>query len=114
TYSNSSDNPSTLTRTVAFVVNDGTDPSAAASRNVSITSVNDPPVMTYTGSTLSYTENSGAAIVDGALTISDVDSATLTGATVSISANFSSGQDTLAFTNQLGITGSWNSGTGIL
>ncbi len=72
------------------------------------------PVVTTTGTTLAYTENGAATAVDSALTVSDTDSTNLTGATVSISANFASGQDVLAFTNQLGITGSWNAGTGVL
>jgi hypothetical protein len=41
--------------------------------------------------------------VDDALTVNDPDSTNLTGATVTISANFQSG-DTLHFTNQLGIS----------
>ena len=36
------------------------------------------------------------------------------GATVAITAGFVSAQDTLAFTAQLGITGSYNNGTGVL
>ncbi|CDX46534.1 Outer membrane adhesin like proteiin (modular protein) [Mesorhizobium sp. ORS 3359] len=66
------------------------------------------------GGSLSYTENQAATAIDTALTASDVDSANLTGATVSISANFVSGQDVLGFTNQNGITGSYNAATGVL
>ena len=72
------------------------------------------PVVTSTGSTLAYTENAAATAIDPGLTVSDADSTNLTGATVSISANYANGQDVLAFTNQLGITGSWNSTTGVL
>ncbi|MGA7178783.1 MAG: DUF2341 domain-containing protein [Thiobacillaceae bacterium] len=79
-----------------------------------ITPVNDPPVVTTTGTTLSYTENAAATAIDPGLTVSDVDSANLTGATVTLSANYANGQDVLGFTNQLGITGSWNAGTGVL
>ncbi|HQA12445.1 delta-60 repeat domain-containing protein, partial [Zoogloea sp.] len=43
TYVNSSDNPSTATRTVSFVVNDGTANSSAATRNIAVTAVNDAP-----------------------------------------------------------------------
>ncbi len=87
---------------------------ATATLSTSITAANDVPVVTTTGTTLAYTENGAATAVDSALTVSDTDSTNLTGATVSISANFASGQDVLAFTNQLGITGSWNAGTGVL
>ncbi|WP_284186858.1 cadherin domain-containing protein, partial [Zoogloea oryzae] len=77
-------------------------------------SVNQLPVVTTTGSTLAYTENGAATAVDGALTVSDSDSPNLSGATVSITSGFASGQDTLAFTDQSGITGSWNGVTGVL
>jgi hypothetical protein len=53
-------------------------------------------------------------VIDPGLTVTDLDSTNLTGATVAITAGFVSAQDTLAFTNQLGITGNYNSGTGVL
>ena len=113
TYTNSSDNPSTTPRTVSFVVNDGTANSTVVTRNINITAVNDAPVATATNSALAYTENATTAI-DSAITVSDVDSANLVSATVSITSGFISAQDTLAFTTQNGITGSYNSSTGIL
>lgn len=61
-----------------------------------------------------FTENGAPVVVNAALTLSDVDSATLTGATVKIVANFASGEDVLSFTAQGGITGSYNAQTGIL
>ena len=81
---------------------------------LTITAVNDAPVVTTTGTTLNYTENAAATPVDPGLTVGDVDNANLTGATVSISTNYANGQDVLAFTNQLGITGSWSAATGVL
>ncbi len=51
--------------------------------------------------------------LDGSLTVSDVDNTSLAGATVSIGAGFLNG-DTLNFTNQNGITGSYNTATGVL
>uniref|UniRef100_A0A8J7CZN8 Putative Ig domain-containing protein n=1 Tax=Desmonostoc muscorum LEGE 12446 TaxID=1828758 RepID=A0A8J7CZN8_DESMC len=113
TYNNSSDNPTTTPRTVSFVVNDGTANSTAVTRNINITAVNDAPVATATNSALAYTENTTTAI-DSAITVSDTDSSNLVSATVSITSGFISGQDTLAFTAQNGITGSYNSSTGVL
>src|SRR5204863_66509 len=81
---------------------------------VSVTAVNDAPVVAANDGSLSYTENQTASAIDTALTLSDVDSTTLSGATVSITANFASGQDVLGFTNQNGITGSYNAATGLL
>ncbi len=89
----------------------GTDSQAIA---VSVTNVNEAPVLGTTGSTLAYTENGAAVAVDSAVTVTDPDSANLASAIVTISANYASGQDVLAFTDQNGITGNWNAGTGVL
>ncbi len=72
------------------------------------------PVVTATGSALAYTENAGALAADGGLLVTDSDSTQLQSATVTISGNYVNGQDVLAFTNQNGITGSWDAGTGRL
>ncbi|MBL1199005.1 MAG: hypothetical protein FWK04_07950 [Nostoc sp. GBBB01] len=113
TYNNSSDNPTTTPRTISFLVNDGSSNSTAVTRNINITAVNDAPVAVTTNSALSYTENATTAI-DLAITLSDLDSTNLVNATVSISSGFVSGEDVLAFTNQNGISGSYNSSTGVL
>lgn len=44
TYSNSSQNPNTTTRTISFVVNDGTDDSSPATKDVAVIAVNTAPV----------------------------------------------------------------------
>ncbi len=82
--------------------------------NITVNAQNDAPVVTTTAGSLAYTENDPATAIDPGLTVTDVDSANLTDATVAITAGFVSGQDILAFTNQLGVTGSYNSGTGVL
>ncbi|MGL4778917.1 MAG: putative Ig domain-containing protein, partial [Aeromonas veronii] len=118
TYANSSENPNTSARTVSFTVNDGTDASSAATKGVSVAAANDAPQVTTTGSTTPFTEGASATAIDSSLTLSDVDSATLASATVTITGNFQSGQDLLAFTNNgstMGnISASYNSGTGVL
>ena len=113
TYVNTSDNPSGAARTVTIVTNDGTDNSIAATDTINVTPVNDAPVVTA-GHTLNYTENQAATAIDPLITVSDVDSANLASATVQITGNYVNGQDVLAFTNQNGITGSFNAGTGTL
>ncbi|MBD2520023.1 putative Ig domain-containing protein [Nostoc sp. FACHB-973] len=113
TYTNSSDNPTTTPRTISFLVNDGTANSTVVTRNINITAVNDASFATATNSALAYIENATTAI-DSGITLSDVDSPNLASATVSITSGFISAQDTLAFTNQNGITGSYNSSTGVL
>ena len=46
------------------------------------------------------------------MTVSDVDSANMSSATVKITGNYVNGQDVLGFTNQNGITGSFDAATG--
>jgi hypothetical protein len=105
-----SGNPSGA-RTVEFTVNDGDLDSAAATKDLQL---NDQPVLTTTGSALSYTENAGLVAVDPEITAADADSATLSGATIQITSNFALGQDHLAFVPQLGIDGFVDPETGIL
>ena len=84
---------------------------------VTVTPVNDAPVLTQPDAgVLTYTEdtpteNHADAIAPN-LTVGDVDDANVAGATVTL-ATVASGDD-LVFTNQNGITGSYNSGTGVL
>ncbi|MFN6448022.1 MAG: FG-GAP-like repeat-containing protein [Nostoc sp. DedSLP05] len=110
TYQNSSDNPSATTRTISFVVNDGTSDSTAATRDINVIPVNDAPVITATNTTLDYTENDDTTIIDSGITIADVDSSSLNSATVTISSGFVAAEDSLAFTDQNGITGSYSNG----
>ncbi|KAB0265077.1 VCBS domain-containing protein [Microvirga brassicacearum] len=80
----------------------------------SYTGPNDAPVVNTNGGPLAYTENQAPGAIGPALTVSDADNTTLTGATVSITGNFASGEDVLGFTDQNGITGSYDLSTGIL
>ena len=72
------------------------------------------PVVTTTVAALAYTENGGAVLLDPGITVTDADSANLASATVTMTTNYVNGQDTLAFVNQNGITGTWTPGTGVL
>ena len=72
-----------------------------------------PPSLGGAGVTATYTEGGAAATLDSGLTVSDPSSSTLSGATVTIASGLFAG-DTLNFTNQSGIAGSYNSATGAL
>jgi len=76
--------------------------------------VNQGPVVLTTAGSLGYTENMAATAIDAGMTVTDADSTNLAGATIAITGGFVSAEDTLAFTNQLGITGSYDGGTGVL
>ena len=71
------------------------------------------PVLTAGHAGIGYTAGQSAMMVDSGITVSSADT-NLTGATVTISAGSLQTGDTLNFTNQNGITGSYNSGTGTL
>jgi lipopolysaccharide export system protein LptA len=74
---------------------------------------NVPPVVLTSG-VQTYTAGSAAVALDPAMTVVDIDSPNLTGASVSIGVGFVSGTDTLAYTNANGIAGSYNASTGVL
>jgi VCBS repeat-containing protein len=104
----------TATDTFTYTVSDGFT-TATATVTVTITGVNDPPVVSNVEtSPLSYRAQDPAVQITNALTISDDDDATMSSATASITSGFSAANDTLAFTNQNGITGSYNASTGVL
>ena len=89
-----------------------------ASASVSITVlpalvVNMPPIVSAGEATLAYIEGQGGVAIAQNLIVSDFDSATLADATVTL-IGYVAGQDLLGFTNQNGITGTWNSSTGVL
>lgn len=75
TYSNSSDEPNTASRTISFVVSDGSLSNAAATKTVSVTGVNDAPTLTATGATPTYTENGSAVTLFSAAAVSTVEAA---------------------------------------
>jgi VCBS repeat-containing protein len=114
TYDNSSNDPSTATRTISFQVTDAAAlASNVASRDVTVAGDDDAPIVTVTGTSLAYAENDAATAVDNGLTVSDADDVDLEGATIRIATGFEAG-DVLAFADQNGITGAYNAGTGVL
>lgn len=125
TYTNTSSAPTVATRTVSYSLTDistssgsGNETSDAVSRNISITPVNDPPVLvSLETSPLTYTELPDVIAtvpVTTTLIVTDADSTQLRSATVSISAGFQANQDLLTFTPIGNITGSFNALTGVL
>ena len=113
TYANTSDSPSVAPRTITFLVDDGLAMGSAV-RNINITATNDAPDINTTSLALNFSQNQGPTAVDSGLTVSDVDSVNLIGATVSISAGFAPGEDVLAFSDQLGITSDFDAAAGVL
>jgi hypothetical protein len=113
TYLNSSDNPSTVSRQVAFTVNDGLSSSNSVSTTINLTAVNDAPILSVTN-VLNYIENSAAVSLNPQLVVADFDNTTLASGTVTLT-TFISGQDQLGFVADAGtmgnITGTVTNGT---
>src|SRR5204863_340411 len=113
TYTDISDAPSSANRSISFAVNDGSGDSLAATKTVSVAAVNDAPVLGGTGNTIGYTEQLTAVAIDAGITLSDGDNQNLASATVTVSTGLLAG-DMLHFTDQNGISGSYDAGTGAL
>ena len=117
-YRNSSDDPSPLTRRISMWVEFDDEGNVYASNvlrlRISITPVNDAPELQTTAQANDCsTADSEHVVVDPGLRVRDADDETLESAVVRIATGLES-QDRLEFTDQLGITGTYDSGTGIL
>lgn len=96
--------------------------SATDTASITVTAVNDAPLLTVSGGTTAFLEGNNVAstpvAVDAGITVSDPDSALLYSASVQITVNFQSAEDLLGFTDDPGtmgdISGSYDSGTGQL
>ncbi|MBT3428296.1 MAG: Ig-like domain-containing protein, partial [Gammaproteobacteria bacterium] len=107
----------TYTVTVAIYSEDDCDTSGTDDSDTGVFTVSGPnssPVITDAGATLAYSEGDAATVIDSTLTITDSDNSNMASATITISSGYQSSEDVLAFTNANGITGSWNSGAGVM
>jgi hypothetical protein len=118
TFNSTSGNPTNFganpTRTVTWVVNDGSGSfnlSTAQTETINITNVNDAPSLTGVAASASYTEQSAATTLSGNVTVSDPDDTTLVGATVSITGGTFAGDNDVLSTSTAGtsITASYDS-----
>src|SRR6185436_5809092 len=104
-YNNTSQNPTAApARTVRFVANDGTANSNNGDKTVTVTPVNDAPVVTTTGGNTAFTEDGGAVVVDAGVTVTDADNANLASATVTITNPQDGASEVLSATACGGIT----------
>ena len=84
-YRSTSDNPLPLTRTLSYTVSDGDGgTSTAVPQVITITPVNDAPVVGGVAAAVTYVENA-VLLVAPAATITDVDSPTLSGGVLEVS-----------------------------
>ncbi|RNL60110.1 hypothetical protein EFK50_21290, partial [Nocardioides marmoriginsengisoli] len=101
-YQNTSDVPSTLARTVTFVVDDGTLLSAAVTKGITVAAANDAPtIAALEAAALAYAEGDPATPITATGTVTDVDSANFSTGTLTI--DYSAGgqaEDRLEIRNQ--------------
>ncbi len=116
TYENTeTTTPSTTTREISFTVFDWDDSSAVVTREIDISPNNDLPVLaSLEGTTIAFTEGDAATSISSAITVSDTDDTNLEGATVAFTNNYFLGEDELAYSTALGITGSFDAMSGVL
>ena len=122
TFASSSDDPtvntSAASRTLNYSVTDGNSDGAGAqtattSRALTLTPINDAPVVSNASHNYSYTENAPAITLETGLGTTDVDDTQLVSAVVRIISGLTAG-DRLNFTDQAGITGVYTPATGTL
>ncbi|NJR61169.1 MAG: hypothetical protein HC769_21470 [Cyanobacteria bacterium CRU_2_1] len=114
TYTNTSEAPNTADRTLRISVTDeNTATSVVASRGIRVISINDAPIVTPSLQSIDFPRATGAVTIDPNIRLNDLDNPNLTGATIALS-GYDIGQDSLSFTEQNGIQGSFNFAAGTL
>ena len=85
-YSNVSDNPATNNRVIEFLLNDGDGgTSVGVTKTVTMTAVNDAPIVTLTSGVQNVVSGAPEINIDGLALVSDVDSADLAGGLLTVS-----------------------------
>ncbi len=118
-YTDTAITPDTATRTASFTVADIDGiASNTATRTITVTAVDQTPIVTTTGGTTNYVGGASAVTIDGGITVSDLDNATQSSATVSVTMGFHAG-DMLGFINSSNmlfgnIAASYSSATGVM
>src|SRR5262249_28247800 len=117
TYSSTSTNPTNFgtdsSRTITWVVSDGTLSSASQTTTVTIAAQDAAPVLSNVAASASYTENAAPVTLSSAATVSDVDNQTLASATVAISSGFFTGDVLAANVAGTSITANYNAASGV-
>ncbi len=113
TYENLSSDPIELVKTITFTVSDGTNTSTSVNRKVDVIAANSKPELTSIETSNLQYEDVDVQITN-TIVVSDPDDVVLDSALIVISENFKTAEDSLIYTTLFGITGTWNSTTGVL
>ncbi|WP_243058325.1 Ig-like domain-containing protein [Nocardioides sp. SR21] len=129
TYANTDQDPDGASRSVTVTVNDGDADSAASTATVTVTPVNDAPAVDLNGagggidSAAAFTEDSapanpgsGAVALASLAVVTDVDSASLTGATITLTNHpYAASESLSVVTSGTSVVAAvYNSATGVL
>jgi len=102
-FTNVSDNPTTATRTINYILTDGSGGSCSVSKTIAIVAVNDASVFTGLASA-TYTRGTAGTLIAVSGAVSDIDSADFSGG--SLAASFTVGLQTGDKISLLSVTGS--------
>lgn len=116
-FFNNSEDPIESTRTVEFIINDGTIDSSPFTRDINVSALNDAPILSGTVGSKEYISPPPDFTINSTFSITDFDDIQIQSASIKVvesaTDNYIDGDDIL-FTDQLGITGSYNATTGVL
>lgn len=87
---------------------------STATASIRVRNVNDAPVLSAPVATVKYVEGAAPVSPFANVTLTDVDSPNMAGATISISSNYTAPEDKLMFTNTAAIVGSIDAASGTL
>lgn len=92
----------------------GATPDDSVDFTLTISDFDESPVVTTSAGVAAFTEDAGPVALDPALIVTDPKDTTLASAEVRFDSGFVSAEDVLQFTNQSGISGSYNTTSGVL
>jgi hypothetical protein len=104
-YSNTSENPSTVPRTVSFTLTDGgSGTSNIVNRTINVVAVNDKTVVTDFGSDINYTIGDAPPLIAAAAVVTDADSADFNAGRIVVSLADANAADRLEISTGVGVT----------
>ncbi|NOT76506.1 MAG: gliding motility-associated C-terminal domain-containing protein [Cyclobacteriaceae bacterium] len=109
-YYNIAGNKSQGVRTFSCTVFDGSGNSNTSTNTINV--INQPPVLSPITSNALHVKDD--LFINNGITISDADNTFLVSASVSITGGLQTAEDRLLFTDQVGVSGSYDTSTGIL
>jgi PKD repeat protein len=113
TYKNISIAPDPLTKPIVYSAWDTSDASLPFTQTININPINDAPVLTGGGSTISITENQLGPILEN-FVLYDPDSPLIPRATITITGGYHQYEDELVYEEDPLITPTWHQDTGFL